>query len=208
MTRLVRKRRSGIGGVGFVLRTAVLLVVLYGLGFVAFLITLPEPHETAAGALSADGIVALTGAQRRLAAALDLLERGAGKRLLISGVNPNIGKSELRGLLEGGPAFDCCTDLGFEASDTRGNAVETAKWVRAHGYHSLIVVTGYEHMPRSLLELSSELPDIEIIPFPVARPDRTGLIDGRLSQLNGEYAKYLASWVRLSLMPRDTAAHT
>ena len=188
------------------LGAGLLLGALYGIGFVAFLLTLPEPQDAAREQVSADAIVALTGSNRRLAAALDLLERGAGKRLLISGVNPNIDKKELRNQLGGGPAFDCCADLGFEASDTRENALETAQWVEKNGYRSLIVVTGYEHMPRSLLELSSEMPDIEIIPFPVGRMDRDSLIDGRLRMLNGEYAKYLASWVRTSLMPRGAAS--
>src|SRR3546814_9566295 len=37
--------------------------------------------------------------------------------------------------------FECCVDLGFEAADTAGNALETAGWLNAHGYKSIRLVT-------------------------------------------------------------------
>lgn len=198
-------RRRGTGrrnGLGFVLRAVCFLAVLYGFGFLIFLLALPNPESVSPDGVAADAIVVLTGEGLRLPVAVDLLQRGAGKRLLISGVNPSIDKAELGSHLGGGPAFECCTDLGFEAIDTHGNALETAAWARVHGYHSLVVVTGYDHMPRSLLELSAAMPEIELIPYPVGQPEGRSLIDGRLPRLNGEYAKYLASWVRLTLINR------
>jgi uncharacterized SAM-binding protein YcdF (DUF218 family) len=189
-----------------VLRGLGFLGALYGIGFLIFLVTLPDPDEMNPDAVAADAIVVLTGEGLRLPIAVELLQRGAGKRLLISGVNPSIDKNELRGPLGGGPAFECCTDLGFDAADTRGNAVETANWARTHGYQSLVVVTGYDHMPRSLLELSTQMPEIELIPYPVGQPEGQNLIDRRLPRLNSEYAKYLASWVRITLTNREAAS--
>jgi uncharacterized SAM-binding protein YcdF (DUF218 family) len=191
---------------GALFRVAVAAGLVYAAGFGIFLLTLPEPNAIDPDTVSADAIVALTGQDRRLAAAIDLLERGAGKRLLISGVNPSTTKSELRELLAAGPTFDCCADLGFTALDTRGNAQETADWAAAHGYKSIILVTGYDHMPRSLLEFAAEMPDVALVPYPVGRPEESDLTNLRFSRLNSEYAKYLASWVRLSLSPRAAAA--
>lgn len=204
MTRLVRKRRRGLAGT--LLRLTGAAILLYAGGFAAFLFTLPDPDGVDPDRVAADAIVVLTGQERRLTAAVNLLERGAGRRLLITGVNPHATKRELRELFGGGRAFDCCADLGFEAVDTRGNAHEAAEWVAAHGYQSLIVVTGYDHMPRSLLEFRAEMPNVTFIPYPVGRMVGSDLTDGRLSRLNGEYAKYLASWVRLSLIRRQASA--
>jgi uncharacterized SAM-binding protein YcdF (DUF218 family) len=197
---------SPFRGIIFLLRAVAFAAVIYAAGFLVFLFTLPKPNGVAPEGVTADAIVVLTGQDRRLEAAVDLLERGAGQRLLITGVNPETKKEELRQLLSGGKAFDCCADLGFEAADTRGNAHEAAAWANAHGYNSLVVVTGFDHMPRSLLEFAAEMPDVMLIPYPVGRPNDAGTISGRLPRLHGEYAKYLASWARITLMPGSAAS--
>ena len=160
-------------------------------GFVDFAASLPEP----AGAIvqPADGIVALTGEGRRLMPAMDLLEKGLGRRLLITGVNP-ASKRALKSVLHGGPLFDCCVDLGFAALDTRGNAQEAASWAHRHRYSSLIVVTADYHMPRSLVEFGSEMPGMKLVPYPVPDYANSGFQSAR--RLSGEYFKYLASFVR------------
>ncbi len=194
-----------MGTASFLFRIIVMTGVMYAAGFLVFLFTLPDPDIVDAEAVNAEAIVVLTGQGGRLGAAVDLLQRGAGRRLLISGVNPNIDKEELDELLDGGAAFNCCADLGFNAVDTRTNALETRDWAMMHGYNSLIVVTGYEHMPRSLLEFSAEMPEMMLIPYPVGQTEGSDLIDVSLTQINAEYAKYLASWVRLSLSARSGA---
>ena len=45
--------------------------------------------------------------------------------------------------------------------------------MRQRGYHSLRLVTGGYHMPRSLLEFSEALPEAEVVPHPVF-PDSQG----------------------------------
>ena len=115
----------------------------------------PEPER-------ADAIVALTGpSAERVNAAIRLLEQDKGKRVLISGVNREVRRQELRALTPGSNRlFNCCVDLGFEAEDTVGNAQEIAAWSRAKGYRSLIVVTSDYHMPRSLVEIRGQLPGV------------------------------------------------
>src|SRR6266700_3919923 len=104
------------------LAAVLVLLLLLGIGFGRFLATLPSAASDLTA--QADGIVALTGEGSRLAPAVTLLEKGSGKRLLITGVNPQTSKPYLKKLLHGGDAFDCCADLGFVALDTRGNAQE------------------------------------------------------------------------------------
>jgi uncharacterized SAM-binding protein YcdF (DUF218 family) len=173
-------------------------VVLYLAGFVLFLATLPEP--VADGSVGrADAIVALTGEDARLVPAVQLLEEGAAPRLLITGVYPGTTKSELKSLTRGGARFDCCADLGFAARDTGGNAAETARWVRAHRFRSLIVVTSSYHMPRSLVEFSAAMPQVKLIAYPVETDPAHPTFLRRWERMQGEYAKFLATEVALAL---------
>ena len=174
----------------------VVSMVLYAIGFSTFVFTLPVPRIGAPA--SADAIVALTGQGGRLAPAVTLLEHGNGQRLLITGVNTINSKHDLKVLLHGGDAFDCCADLGFAALDTRGNAAEAARWARAHHYGSLIVVTANYHMPRSLVEFGAEMPDVALVPYPVPTDPQRVFSWDNAKRLNGEYLKYLASLLRVS----------
>ena len=182
---------------------AVLLIALaYMLGFVAFIWLLPKAPANFQGA---DGIVVLTGGETRLDRADALFESGVGKRLLISGVDEATTKETLKHLIHGGARFDCCADLGYAAEDTRGNAQETADWARAHNFHRLILVTGRYHMPRSLREFSAEMPNVQLMPYPVEQ-ESINLADWwehprTIFRLHREYAKYLVSLVTTSMAP-------
>jgi len=123
-------------------------------------------------------------------------------RLLITGVNPATRRGELKKLIaKDSERFDCCVDLGYEAQNTSGNAREIARWVRRNGFESLIVVTSNYHMPRSLVELSRELPDTDFIAHAVVPStfrDRVWWLNPDYMKVLGvEYLKYLPSVVRL-----------
>ncbi|MEH6411125.1 MAG: YdcF family protein [Hyphomonas sp.] len=122
-----------------------------------------------ATARQADAIVALTGGSGlRIAAGVGLVTAGHGERLLISGVNPDVGIDELVTLAGGAPeTYACCVDIGYRAETTIGNAEETAAWAYEHGFSQLIIVTSDYHMPRSLILLQRAMPDIELQPYPV-----------------------------------------
>jgi uncharacterized SAM-binding protein YcdF (DUF218 family) len=153
------------------------------------------------------GIVVLTGGDQRLKAAMDLLNRGYGKRLLVTGVNRATARAKLRSFMaKSTPGlFDCCVDLGREAQDTIGNAQETASWVVKNNYHSIVVVTASYHMPRAMVELRYAVPaSCMLIPYPVFT-DTVRLTDwwrwsGTTRLLAEEYTKYIASVARVSLM--------
>jgi uncharacterized SAM-binding protein YcdF (DUF218 family) len=160
----------------------------------------------------ADGIVALTGGSDiRLRAATDLLEQGMGQRLLVSGVNHQVTRSQIWGVTGASkPLFDCCIDLDFAAANTIGNARETARWARAMGYHSLILVTADYHMPRAALELRAQSPQARIAAYPVVTPDldahRWWETSAGARLMVSEYMKYMVALGRegiLALAPPD-----
>jgi len=164
----------------------------------------------------ADGVVALTGANStgRIAAAVGLLEDGLARRVLVSGVNREVSREDIRTVSRAARRlYDCCVDLGFTAADTVGNARETADWARAMRYRSLIVVTTDYHMPRAMLELGAVLhePEMRLQAYPAPTPAlkaRGWWRNGRTARLLvTEYCKYLAILAReavLSLGPRAT----
>ena len=190
----------------------VALIWLAGLGAFAARVQQSTPPAPPA---PADGIVALTGANsnQRIAAAIGLLEEARGERVLVSGVNREASREDIRTVSKAvRRLYDCCVDLGFTAADTVGNARETAEWAQAMRFRSLIVVTADYHLPRAMLELRAVLPEPEytLQPYAVATPalkapgwwrsPRTA----RLMVV--EYCKYLAILGReavLGLGPRE-----
>lgn len=148
-----------------------------------------------------DGIVALTGGAERVEVAIDLLERGFGRDLLISGVGAHTTLPQLR-LREGSPLSLLPSDhitLGRRAISTIGNAAETAGWVRAHQIHTLLVVTAGYHVRRAIIEIHRAVPEVELYPYPIQSPalrHPSSLYTARL--LTVEYMKWLGSLLRFS----------
>lgn len=159
------RRALRYGGMALILCVAVVAA-----GFLIFAdsVTNMRPPET----VKADAIVVLTGGYQRIEQAIDLLKRGYGERLLISGVNPTTTASQIRKTTRTSPElFECCIDIGYGAIDTIGNANETAIWIRDKGYRSVLVVTSNYHLARSLMELRRSDPDTQFIGFPVVNAD-------------------------------------
>jgi uncharacterized SAM-binding protein YcdF (DUF218 family) len=189
-----------------------LLVVLWAVGLWAFSVRVDQSTPPADPAPS-DGIVALTGSSNaRITAAMKLLEDGKATRLLVSGVNREASRADIKGVAKATRRYyDCCVDLGFEATDTVGNARETAAWMKAKGFRSLIVVTSDFHMPRAMLELHEALPGAKLTPYPVKTEDldsghwwRSG--DGARRMIV-EYCKYLVILAREAFLSLGPKAH-
>lgn len=175
-----------------------IVVVIWLVGLFAFADRV-RGYTPAAEPARADAIVALTGpSAERVNAAIRLLEQDKGQRVLISGVNREVRRQELRALTPGSnKLFNCCVDLGFEAEDTIGNAQEIAAWADAKGYDSLIVVTSDYHMPRALTEIRAAAPGVALTPYAVETPslDNTGWWRAAVTarRMTLEYMKYLAA---------------
>lgn len=136
-----------------------LLSVLFlgwAIGFLWFVLTMPGP----AGGERTDAVIVPTGGAGRIAHGLEVLDRGLARKMLVSGVDPEVKPGEFAAEFGVAPAtMDCCVTLGFAAVDTRSNAAETAKWVAQNEVRSLRLVTTDWHMRRTASELARTLPD-------------------------------------------------
>ncbi len=164
-------------------RILALLIILWGLGFALFALTLPRP----AGDEVTDAIVVLTGGTGRLDRGLDLLARHRAQRLFVSGADRTVRKSELA-VRTGRPEalFTCCVDLGKESVDTRTNAIETDRWLIAHHYRSARLITTDWHMPRAHSDLDRMIAGQGITIVPDAVRSQPGFMT-----LFTEYNKYV-----------------
>lgn len=186
--------RAGWLDLGLRLGLAVFLMWCGGLLWFA----LKLPGQVEQPGRRTDGIAVLTGGGDRIRVAVELMANRMARRLMISGVNRDVGRETLRRLASGrAEAFDCCVDVGREALDTAGNAVEIARWAERHDFRSLRVVTASYHIPRSLLELRRVAGNLELVAHPVfpesVELDRWWARPGTLSLIAGEYGKYLLS---------------
>ena len=167
-----------------------LIIIAWLLGFAWFMAFLPGPLDDR----RTDAIVVPTGGPGRIDRGIALLQAGAAKRMLVTGVAPGVRPVDLAIEYRTSPRlFACCIDLGREAVDTRSNAEETRDWVRRHGYKSVRLVTADWHLRRARLELTYALgPDIRVEGDGVAGAPRFLL-------LLAEYDKYLVRRVALWL---------
>jgi uncharacterized SAM-binding protein YcdF (DUF218 family) len=170
-------------------------------GFIAFALHI-SGTEPADPLPKADGIVVLTGkGGGRLNAGAELLRKGFGERLLVSGVNPSLDAEKMREVLNlEDDLFTCCVNLDYEAENTYQNGLETANWARAMGYERIILVTSSYHMPRAKVEISTAMDGIKIIPYPVKR-EKTGDEpwwggEDYAKRILREYGKLLVTYAR------------
>lgn len=174
------------------------LLLAWSLGFLWFAVELPEQLNDES--TPTDAIVVLTGGSERLGTGLGLLRRKMGRKLFVSGVYRGIDVAELLRLTRQKPdEVECCIVLGHVADNTLGNAIETAAWMRAEGFHSLRLVTANYHMRRSLLEFHYAMPDATIVAHPVF-PHKVKqdwwMWPGTAHLIATEYTKYLAAQLR------------
>jgi len=197
---------------GFGIRAAILVVLLsivlgWGIGLVRYAGMIPVqarmPTETV------DAIVVLTGGSKRMDAGVALLSGGTAPVLFISGVDHRVDPARVRDLLPDAgtgldqTTIDCCIVLGYGASDTLGNARETALWAQATGRRSLVLVTSNYHMPRARLEFEHAMPEALLVPYPVVptdvRVDAWWRWPGTFGLISSEWTKYVFARVRIAL---------
>ncbi len=193
--------------------------VAWTAGLIWFAETIPrtEPPPTGEdGAATTDAIVVLTGGSDRLRTGLALLDAGRAHTLFVSGVHRTVDRAALLRVAGVPPATPARgVVLGYAADDTRGNAAETARWMRRRGYRSLHLVTANYHMRRSLLEFRARLGDVTVIAHPVVPAhvvlDGWWRRRGTARLIIGEYNKFLVALARIGLrrlVATPTAAPT
>ena len=137
-------------------RVLAFLFLAWVIGFLWFVLAMPGP----AADETTDAVIVPTGGAGRIAHGLEVLDKGLAKKLLVSGVDPEVKPGEFAAEFGVEAAqMECCITLGFAAVDTRSNAAETAKWVAQNEVRSLRLVTTDWHMRRTASELDRTLPD-------------------------------------------------
>jgi len=137
------------------------LVIFFGMFFLeAYRKIRSEPLTAWQTDASADCAVVLTGGAGRIREAISLLTRGLVKKLIISGVHPDV---ELRDLYQMGPYTYGWNDedivLEKKSSTTFGNAQQSWPLVEALNCRGIVLVTSQLHMPRAYLTFQKAFPE-------------------------------------------------
>ncbi|MFM2372108.1 MAG: hypothetical protein RIS85_1830 [Pseudomonadota bacterium] len=146
---------------GIFRRMLSLLMIAWSLGFIWFAVFLPRAANEP---LHTDGLIVLTGGSGRIPHALRLLELGKADRLLVSGVDREVRPNEFAAEYKVPPRLmACCLTLGYDAVDTRTNALESARWIKENRLRSVRLVTTDWHMRRAAFDLAEESPKGTVI---------------------------------------------
>lgn len=193
-----RRRREARRVAAPLITLLLLLVGGWGAGLVWFAGQIPRTVDDTT--TRTDAIVVLTGGQGRLEEGLALLSRNMASRLFVSGVYRGVDvKTLLETLQRASDGLENRIGIG-DATNTIGNAEETARWARLYGVRSIRLVTASYHMPRSLLEFRYVLPDVKLVPNPVfsdnVKQDEWWAWPGTAALIAREYTKYLLARAR------------
>lgn len=177
-------------------RALAFLLLVWLLGFALFAVTLPGPERVTARDQAA---IVFTGGPDRIPRALAALRQGHVRRVFISGVAREVRPRELAAEYKTAErVFACCVELGHDAGDTRGNAQESAGWMRRRKVTDARLITTDWHMPRAVFELRREVGDGVRIRTDAVRSSPS------LWSLWTEYNKYVLR--RLAVLVEDGAA--
>jgi uncharacterized SAM-binding protein YcdF (DUF218 family) len=194
-------RRGGRQHGMFWLNLGAMLVFMFGLwliGLIRFAGDIPGSVEDKT--TKTDAIVVLTGGSGRLHEGLELLSNNLAKRMFVSGVYQGLDVRKLLQLARRDPS-GLETRIGIgNAVNTRENATETAKWVKDNAIGSLRLVTAAYHMPRSRLEFTHVMSEVQIVSNPVfpkhVKQDEWWAWPGTAALMVSEFNKFLMAWLR------------
>ena len=161
----------------------------------------------------ANNIVILTGGTNRIKEGLKIINNFnkfdlMKIKLLISGTGKGFTKLDINRVFSKDNSLDifikCCLDLDGQSHDTYSNAVETLKWTNNNNIKAFILVTSNYHMPRALLEFTTQMPDLNIIPHSTT-PKRHNISNWMysfetFSLLLLEYFKFLLANIRIKIL--------
>ena len=140
-----------------------------------------------------DAIIVFTGGENRVQSGIDLISNNVGKRLFISGVNPDTNIFDIsEQILSDEDLLNCCIDLGKKANNTIENAIESIDWIKNNNYKNVIIVTSNYHMKRSLFILKNFDRSINFIPHNVQSKflqNKNIPIYAKMKTIISEYAK-------------------
>jgi uncharacterized SAM-binding protein YcdF (DUF218 family) len=178
--------------------TMISLMLIWTAGLIRFADSIPKLIEEPTR--RTDAIVVLTGGSGRLEEGLNLLELNMAKWLFVSGVYQGLDVKTLFRMFKRNPqSLESRINIGT-ATNTLGNALETADWFKGKGFKSMRLVTAAYHMPRSLIEFKHAIPSVQIIAHPVfpshVKVDEWWAWSGTAELIASEYNKFLLSGLR------------
>ena len=144
------------------------------------------------------GIIVLTGGKMRIERGIEILQKGYGTKMFISGVfMPSEIQAKLNFEKNKKDLLECCIFFGEEARNTIENAIEVRKWlVKNNEIEKIILITSYYHLPRSMLIFEKKLAKIKILAKPAV--DEINLLDEPMFHLRlivSEYFKTIYSLI-------------
>jgi uncharacterized SAM-binding protein YcdF (DUF218 family) len=141
-------------------RFLLVLIACWFLGLLRYIWLIPAlPPE-----VTADAIVVFTGGADRIRTGCILFQKNYGTHLLISGVQPGVQQQDICAEINADPAR---ITLDYKALNTLNNVLETKNWIESHGFQRVYLVTAHYHLPRAISLLKQELPNVDIIAYPV-----------------------------------------
>ena len=115
------------------------------------------------------GIIVLTGGKSRIEKGVDLLSKGYGDKLFISGVfMPSEIEAKFSLEKEKKELFKCCVFFDQKSKNTLENAQEVDKWLNQNkNIKSIILISSYYHLPRSMMIFEKKIrSSVKIYPKP------------------------------------------
>jgi len=187
----------------YIFRLILFVAIFWAVGLLYFAASLPQAQTSKDSGEKADAIIVLTGGSLRLEQGFKLLADNRSEILFISGVEDGISVTQLLHTKEYdefiGKFAPEKVILGYQARSTRGNGEEIGEFVRSKHIKSMILVTANYHMQRSLHEIARNLPDVNIIAYPVFPAYFKDANWWRFPEawrlLISEYHKYIASFL-------------
>lgn len=167
------------------------LIILWSLGFCAYLYDMRSDNITSS---KTDGIIVLTGAKGRINLGLDILFSNQAQRMLITGVRNDFRLDSY--LKENYTVLRPQIDLGYQAFNTAGNALEAKEWIEKNRLSRVVLVTSDYHKRRALLEFFYLLPTLKIVPTTTNSSDETPNVWRLVLKLCREYNKLIGSMLR------------
>ena len=163
------------------------------------------PREPASANLKTDAIIVLTGGNGRVERGFRMLADGAAPVLLISGAGQHVTLPQMlavhassavqQQIIAREPEAEIVLD--YMAETTQSNAQLATHFINERRIQSIRLITAHYHMPRSLLEFKTAMPELKIIADPVFpdgfQRDQWWQHDNTRRLVFSEFYKYFAA---------------
>lgn len=201
----------------FILTLLMLGAIAWSAALAWFVMTIPG--VSAPVTQKAQALVVLTGGMDRIGHALDMLAQKEAPILYISGVDGRVTEEQILNENTDAKLRERVYESGGEividrvARSTVSNAEETAAFLKKRNITTIRLITANYHMRRALHEFHKAMPDVTVIPEPVAprefHQDSWWADDIARRVIFGEFYKYgavlLRDWLKPTQTPNDAS---